>query len=1176
MPTGGQLRRKEGPIKKRLEDVNEEVKIFLLLDRTKVEATQYFQDLNKLCDKLHKRIQTYEELEKQLEELANTDAEESRLLDERGDEYVTVLLDAKEYEGSMMQIRDLISQSRDEMKKDELESLKVKHDLELEKEREAWKLQMNEMQLKGDQEERKRRLQIEQELETQKLHQLNELEQRKLDLEKYRLEIETRSQETEARYKKEENLTENSDPPKQCSMKGNVKLPKLDFCKFSGNVLKWKEFYDAFDSAIHQNSTLSDVDKFNYLKAKLEDEALLSIAGLELTSANYGVALNILKERFGDQQRVIDAHYGRLMNIPAAPNQIPLVRSIFDEIEMHLRTLTAVGQDINQPYMITMIKSKIPKEIMAQIEMQKGKETWTVELLRESVRNNLKAHEVTESTALVKQESKVSSGKTTFPGKAIPSSLRSTTQVLLNNSNRNVEKRNQQFMKSCRYCQGPHFSDQCLKYSTPEMRKNRIKGCCFICLRPGHTVRECRIDKPCIYCQRRRNHHRSLCPSRIAYQTKNEKAPQRMLIGHESEIQPPRDELVEPKRELGLLAVGESVIMQTARIIIRNPNNSYTSKVRVLFDTGSLRSYVTETLMRRLKAHSTRVENVHLLTFGSNSSKSLSTPIVMLELIPKSGKRIPLEFAVIPVITGKTSTTTVDLFQVPFPFEKYEMSEEVSRVAENSSIDVLIGNDYYNDLITARKVQIVPGLYLLESRFGWILSGRFLKQETEVQAICENIEDPEKPEISALFSDADYDLSRNLDLADFWSLETIGIKDCPIKSDDDKALEMFNSTIRFEKGRYQVCWPWKEENPNLPSNYHLAYGRLKALLKRLWADSDLFQKYGNIITDQLEKGIIEEVFDEDSTNLLHYIPHHAVVSPSRKTTKVRIVYDASAKSRKENLSLNECLYRGPVLLEDLCGILLRFRLGSIAMVADIEKAFLQIALQPKDRDVTRFLWVRNMNLKALEGNTRIFRFTRVPFGVISSPFLLAATIAFHLSKEDSEISSKFKESLYVDNLIMTASSYEEAIALYKEAKKVFNNCSMNLREWNSNNVEFMGQLNVSDKSVDNKMKVLGLTWEISEDCLRIRTPCFKINQESVTKRDVLKTIASIFDPLGLLSPVLLKAKLFGIGILIGIQSWVSLIRKNGLPSWRICYRFRDLSSNEIFCLIRLSLYKVIF
>lgn len=208
MPTGGQLRRKEGPIKKRLEDVNEEVKIFLLLDRTKLEATQYFQDLNKLCDKLHKRIQTYEELEKQLEELANTDAEESRLLDERGDEYVTVLLDAKEYEGSMMQIRDLISQSRDEMKKDELESLKFKHDLELEKEREAWKLQMNEMQLKGDQEERKRRLQIEQELETQKLHQLNELEQRKLELEKYRLEIETRSQETEARYKKEEKLTE--------------------------------------------------------------------------------------------------------------------------------------------------------------------------------------------------------------------------------------------------------------------------------------------------------------------------------------------------------------------------------------------------------------------------------------------------------------------------------------------------------------------------------------------------------------------------------------------------------------------------------------------------------------------------------------------------------------------------------------------------------------------------------------------------------------------------------------------------------------------------------------------------------------------------------------------------------------------------------------------------------
>ena len=97
-------------------------------------------------------------------------------------------------------------------------------------------------------------------------------------------------------------------------------------------------------------------------------------------------------------------------------------------------------------------------------------------------------------------------------------------------------------------------------------------------------------------------------------------------------------------------------------------------------------------------------------------------------------------------------------------------------------------------------------------------------------------------------------------------------------------------------------------------------------------------------------------FKAVTKNIVHYLPHQAVINP---TTKLRIVYDASAKSRKGNKSLNECLYRGPVMLNDLCGLLMRFRLRTVAIVADIEKAFLQIGLQPNQRDVTRFLWLKD-------------------------------------------------------------------------------------------------------------------------------------------------------------------------------------------------------------------------
>ena len=121
-------------------------------------------------------------------------------------------------------------------------------------------------------------------------------------------------------------------------------------------------------------------------------------------------------------------------------------------------------------------------------------------------------------------------------------------------------------------------------------------------------------------------------------------------------------------------------------------------------------------------------------------------------------------------------------------------------------------------------------------------------------------------------------------------------------------------------------------------------------------NSELIQKYDDIITDQLNKGFIEKVGCESNSLIKHYILYHAVVNPAKATTKVRVVYDESAKCKQENKSLNERLNRGPILLQNLSGILLRFRLNKIALVADIEKAFLQIGLQDEANDVTRFFW----------------------------------------------------------------------------------------------------------------------------------------------------------------------------------------------------------------------------
>ena len=164
--------------------------------------------------------------------------------------------------------------------------------------------------------------------------------------------------------------------------------------------------------------------------------------------------------------------------------------------------------------------------------------------------------------------------------------------------------------------------------------------------------------------------------------------------------------------------------------------------------------------------------------------------------------------------------------------------------------------------------------------------------------------------------------------------------------------------------------------------------------------------YHDIIQSQLTKGIIERVPDELFNSFpCHYLPHHPVVTLFKVTTKVRIVYDASAKTKQNAKSLNDCLYRGPIMLPDLCGLVMRFRLPPVAILADVEKVFLQIGIQPPARDFTRFLWYRDPSkADMLEDNVDLYRFCRVPFGLISSPFLLGATIKFHLRRIGSPLS----------------------------------------------------------------------------------------------------------------------------------------------------------------------------
>ena len=162
-------------------------------------------------------------------------------------------------------------------------------------------------------------------------------------------------------------VRDHSTMPKSCT----IRLPKLELKKFGGEILKWQEFWDTFQASVHKNSSLQLIDKFNYLRAQLEREALKAISGLELTNSNYDAAIATLNERYRNEQLIVDTHYTKLMEMLLALNRTTSLRDTLDVIEQDLRSLQSVGEDVNQRQIIWIIL----KVVIARLEQQNDPDT---------------------------------------------------------------------------------------------------------------------------------------------------------------------------------------------------------------------------------------------------------------------------------------------------------------------------------------------------------------------------------------------------------------------------------------------------------------------------------------------------------------------------------------------------------------------------------------------------------------------------------------------------------------------------------------------------------------------------------------------------------------------------------------------------------------------------------
>ena len=214
---------------------------------------------------------------------------------------------------------------------------------------------------------------------------------------------------------------------------------------------------------------------------------------------------------------------------------------------------------------------------------------------------------------------------------------------------------------------------------------------------------------------------------------------------------------------------------------------------------------------------------------------------------------------------------------------------------------------------------------------------------------------------------------------------------------------------------------------------------------------ELRESYDTVIKIYLDENIVEEVKNNKTFENVHYLPYRVVIKNERDTTKIRVGFDASAKSPKQP-SLNDILYSGPCPLPLVQDILLRFRIGETAAVADIQQAFLQISIGEPRRNLLRFLWFEGINKSDV---IKTLRFARVMFGLTCSPFLLNATIRAHvekhLGKNTEKLLLQFLRDLYVDDTATSFNDLMKATEFYHLTKNILAIGGFNLRKWETNN-----------------------------------------------------------------------------------------------------------------------------
>ena len=880
----------------------------------------------------------------------------------------------------------------------------------------------------------------------------------------------------DGRYSQAESVREERANGSTCA-----KLPKLSLPSFSGDFAEWQSFWDNFVAIIDSRTDLSTINKFSYLQSSLKGDAKACLLGLALTEANYCQAKELLENRFGRKEKIITSHIQKLLNI-SQKNKNDLW-TLYDEIQVHVRSLASL--DVNGSnyglVLVPLILHQLPPGLRLQWARQSDNREGDLEFLLKFLYDEIQHRERSRifESCITKESSK-------------KPQIQPTASALLNPDHRKSSS------PRCVFCNSSHYPDKCpdIAMLTHEQRVQKIKSLrlCFRCLSRVHFAEAC--NKRCYHCK---GPHHSVLHIRKP-PVENQPLSNRGFAACQADVSLNSGPVDQTST---LYTTDHSRNKNTLMQCVKTSLNGW--NVYVLFDTGSDRSYITNTCAKRLKLTCIGEE---VLSFSGFAAQQGQKRCLVYEMNVKNErmKLYGIDTICQPMFRSKVPCEILEKLQVPI-FERLERDSLIK-------VDILVGLDSYWSMIDDLK-HVNEGLVAQCTKFGWMISGCY-KRNRDIVA------DNDKSN-AALFCLAQEPTEATI--RSFWELDSIGIQGENASGliEDSTVFNEFSKGVSLVNNRYRVGLPWKsmEHKEMLVNNEQIAQKRLNSLNKRLETNPNLKQRYNEVFSDLEKQGIIEEILPEETSNPVFYLPHRPVVREDSLSTKVRPVFDASVKG-PNNVSLNDCVEVGPKLVPDLVQILLRFRRWKFALTADIQKAFLQIELNESDRDVHRFL------LGESPDRVRHMRFNRVTFGNAASPFILNAVIKLHISKfEESKAVNELRNNLYIDDLLSGSDSEKDIIDLKQETDRVMREGSFTLTKWSSNCPRlFLAKdktLNDCTYGMGTK-KVLGVGWDSHADCFHFE---FLKEVKSIlfSKRALLGMIAQIFDPLGFLNPFTISIKI---------------------------------------------------